>query len=132
MAVLVHQDYRLLRDLQEHCESTHTMSCIRFWPTVTWGDDVGGDFVAVTVVQRLEFDPDGSGKGASQLVSDEIARINPAFGVDVLGKNGRLQEEGSRVAIDDGQRVYWDNWHQTGRERVQRELRLRLGLFPVG
>ncbi len=116
--VLVDQDYRFDHfDPADRCESTESVPCVRFWPTITWALDTAPPSQATVLfksVQRLEFDPDASGKGSANLTADDLS----LFGhIEELG-NGRLREEDSREVIVFGERGDWDNWHQSGRAHV--------------
>ena len=135
---LVHQAYRFdPLDKDERCEATETAPCVRFWPTITWAlkDEVPSPDIGLEIVQRFEFDPDAEldpnagSHGAADVIADTFKANN--VGADNLSSDGYLKREdiiGPRFdggpmlnhgpVLNHGQNVYWDNWHQTGRERV--------------
>jgi hypothetical protein len=120
---LVHQEYRFDTSLDSHCEATETAQCRRFWPTVSWALDNGGQANATYrfgVVQHFSLDPDrvaGDGlSGAADLVEDVPHLGN--VGVNDLAGNGALKKAGAAEVLKNGQVVVWENWHQTGRARV--------------
>ena len=129
---LVHQAYRFDPfDKDERCEATETAPCVRFWPTVTWAlkDEAPSPDIGLEIVQRFEFDPDAVRHGAADVIADTFKGDN--LGVNNLSSDGYLKREdiiGPRFdggpmlnhgpVLDHGRTVYWENWHQTGREQV--------------
>jgi alpha-tubulin suppressor-like RCC1 family protein len=132
LTFLVQQSYRFDPfEKDERCEATETAPCVRFWPTVTWAlkDEAPSPNIGLEIVQRFEFDPDAVGHGAADVIADTFTLNN--LGADNLSSDGYLKREdviGPRFdggpmlnhgpALYHGQTVYWENWHQTGRERV--------------
>jgi hypothetical protein len=127
--ILVDQTYRFARfdPTDKHCESTKTVPCARFWPTVTWALDdttpTRPGFNGFEAIQRFEFDPDGLGSGTADLFADSISfhlnPLNPAgIGVRTLGSSGWLKKEDSRLVIQNGGRHDWDSWHQSTRDHT--------------
>jgi sugar lactone lactonase YvrE len=127
--ILVEQSYRFapLDPNDKHCESSKTLPCARFWPTVTWALDPNSPppptFKGFESVQRFEFDPDAVGHSVGELVADTVsATFSPPFHIHVgageLGRRGYLTKEDSRSVILNGQRYKWDNWHQSSRSSV--------------
>ena len=132
--ILVQQSFRFDTQLDSKCEPTMTARCRRFWPTTTWaipgswntqpGDPNQIPDIAVSVVQRYEFDPDGASDagwpGSTDLIRDTprvgTNGLKPFVSVDDHGTNGRMVNSGSaRVIIDGDVGTQWENWHQTGR-----------------
>jgi hypothetical protein len=80
--------------------------------------------------QRIEIDPDDVGYGAAALISDCSAKPVTIGGiytcpVDYSGivpkprlATLKLTKSDHRTAISHGERVFWDNFHQTGRNKV--------------
>jgi hypothetical protein len=126
LTFLVQQSYRFDSfNVKERCEATETANCVRFWPTVTWalpGPGTPDPTYGLNVVQRFEFDPDQydptqPGHGAADVIADTLP-VNGNLGVDDLGSGGRLKREDAIEAITAGKTKYWENWHQTDRNRV--------------
>lgn len=127
--IFVQQTYRFAAfdPNDKHCESTKTVPCARFWPTVTWALDDGTptrpQFNGFEAVQRFEFDPDGIGGGVGNLLADSVSvtrngLLGFSVGVRALGSGGWLKREDSRWVIVDGKRKTWDSWHQSSRSKV--------------
>jgi hypothetical protein len=142
VTVLVQQSYRFDTRLDSECEPTMTAKCRRFWPTTTWAipgswNTVRGDAgevpdIRVSVVQKFEFDPDGSAgsglPGSANLIRDtpnpklprvpslDDLELPEVLTVDDKAGEGRMLKSGAEKVISGGEvGGRWENWHQTGR-----------------
>jgi hypothetical protein len=115
----VNQTYRFKNKHEKRCEPTDTIPCVRFWPTVSWVNLDSSDrrtAIGLEITQRFRANPDATEHGAADIIRD-VPHLS-SLGVDDLGTDGQLKNEGSIRAIWRGETVKWENWHQTGRNHV--------------